>query len=226
MESHPEEEHYREHEAQRHDPFFGLLRTQFFYGLSAVLCRLFGGVLHVFEPRTASIVDSDTQNKRSTSHHECEVVTVIDVVAQTLLCPCHDLHRCGRREHSTDVNSHVEERERCVAAVGILRVVVEVAYHYLQVSFEKTGTKRDEKQGQQHNTHCKTTSSQRNSQTDITEEHNEDTDCDTLAVTDLICDPSAYERQKIDTCQKTGVDTAGGVCRQTEISAQEKRKHG
>ena len=226
MEGHPEEEDYREDQAERHNAFLGLLRRQFLHFLITALRHLFGGVLHMLEPGTASVVDSYTDDERSASHHEGEVITVVDIVAQTVLCPGHDLDRSGRREHGTDVDCHVEEREGSVTAVSVLGIVVQIADHDLQVAFEQTRTERDEKQCQEHDSHRKTAATQGYSQADVAEEHDEDTDGDALAVTDFVSNPTAYQRQKIHTCQKSGVDTTGSIGRQSEISAQEERKDG
>ena len=152
VECHPEEEHYGEYEAQCHDTFFRLLRREFLYFLTACSC-LFGGVLYVLEPRTASVINSDTEYQRSAGYSESKVVTVVHACAQTLLCPSHDLHGRRRCEHGTDVDRHVEQRESGVAAVRIGGIVIEVADHHLQIALEKTRTETDEHQSSDHACH-------------------------------------------------------------------------
>ena len=153
MESHPEEDHHGKHHEQRDHTFLCLLGAERLHLCTAGSSLLLGSVLHVLEPRAASVVDDYAQYQRGASHHECEVITVVHAVAQRLLCPRHDLHGCCRGEHCTDVDCHIEQRECCVTAVGVLRIVVQVAYHHLQVALEQTCAQRDEQQRCQHGGH-------------------------------------------------------------------------
>ena len=123
MECHPEEDNHREDEAECHDAFLGLLGSQFLHFCTRS-SHLLGGVLHMAEPRTASVVDDDGEDERSACHHEGKVVGVVHAHAEAGLRPLHDFHGSGRREHRTDIDCHVEEGERGVATVSILRVVV------------------------------------------------------------------------------------------------------
>ena len=130
VEGHPEEDHYSKHQTQRYDTFLGLLRTQLIYFLTT-RGSLFSRVLYVLEPRTASIVNSNTQYQRRTRNGERKVITVVHAYAQRLMCPCHDLHSGRRREHSTYVNRHVEQRESRITAVCVCRIVIQITYHHL-----------------------------------------------------------------------------------------------
>ena len=82
------------------------------------------------------------------------MVGVVDRRAEVLLCPLHNLHGSRRGKQGTDVNGHVEDREARVALSSILRVVVEVAHHDLEVTLEESRTETDEHQCCQHDDQC------------------------------------------------------------------------
>ena len=198
VESHPEEDYNGEYKTERYNTFLRLLRTQLLYFLTA-RCSLFSRVLYVFEPRTASIVDRDTQYQRRASYCKSKVVTVVHAHAQRLVCPSHDLHSGCRREHSAYIDRHVEQRESCIATIGIRRIIVQITYHHLQVTLEKSRTERDQYQRTDHAGHgeCRTSvlhAAHRDREQHIAQEHNDNTDRHALAVSDLVGDDTTNQR--------------------------------
>ena len=102
------------------------------------------------ERATEDVVDGNGENQRGTSHSKGEVIGVVHRGAEVLLCPLHNLHGSRRSKQGTDVDGHVEDGEARVALSGILRVVVEVAHHHLEVSLKQSRTQTDEYQCGQH----------------------------------------------------------------------------
>ena len=51
-----------------------------------------------------------------------------------------------RREHGAEVDGHVEDGECGIAACAVADIVVEVAYHHLQVAFEESCAHGDQQQ--------------------------------------------------------------------------------
>ena len=130
------------------------------------------------------------------------MVGVVHAHAEVGLRPLHDFHGSGRCEHRTDIDCHVEEGEGGVATVSILRVVVQVAYHHLQVAFEETRAHANQHQRGKHHHHRQYDSAvvhaaERECQQHIAQEHHDDTNGNALAVTNLIGKDTAHERQEI-----------------------------
>ena len=114
------------------------------------------------------------------------------------LCPFHDFDRSRRGKHRTDVDGHVEQTETGVTFVSISRVVVQVADHHLQVSFEETGTDGDQ---QQRTTHCDdsaTVSAQGQGEEQVTEEHDCDPDGYHFAVAQFVSGDTAEQRHEVN----------------------------
>ena len=164
MEGHPEENHHSKHQTQGHDALFGLFLRQFFasgrtagHGLGLLLAAL-----SMTESAAEQVVDSDREDERGTGYCKREVIGIVARIAQAHLGILLDLDGSRRSKECTDVNGHVEDREARVALVLVLRIVVEVAYHHLQVSLEQAGTEADEQQGAQHDNQCHAVATQRN----------------------------------------------------------------
>ena len=90
-----------------------------------------------------------------------------------------------------------------LAAVGILRVVVQIAHHHLQIAFEQACAQRDEQQRRNHENHrhddaAIVDAAHGNSQQHITQKHNENADGYTFTVTDFVGKNATDQRQEID----------------------------
>ena len=129
--------------------------------------------------------------------------------------------RGGRRsEHGADVDGHVEEAESGIALGGILRVVIEIAGHHLEVALEQTRADGDEQQGADHQGERQPAVGEGirgDREEKIAEEHNGYAGDDTLAESDLVGKPSAEDRHEIDGSQENGVELAGRSSREAEL---------
>ena len=156
MEGHPEEDNDCEHETERHDALFGFFLRQFL-NRSLILCTsLLLTTFRMTECRAEQIVDGNRKNQRSTSDSKREMVGIVGRIAQRCLGILLNLNSCSRSKQSTDIDSHIENREARVALVLVLRIIIKIANHHLQVAFEKTCTKTDKQQGAQHYYQCQT----------------------------------------------------------------------
>ena len=97
-------------------------------------------------------------------------------------------------EHSADVDGHVEEAERSITLIGILGVVEQVTYKYLQVALEQTCTDGYKCQASEHGVHTYVVGCGWNGKSQIAEEHDNHTDGDTLSVTNLVGNHTSEER--------------------------------
>ena len=140
--------------------------------------------------------------------------------------PFTDLDGRGGGEQGADVDGHVEEGETGVALGSVLRVVVQVSHHYLQVSFEESCPESDQEQGGDHADERHGTAAQRDGQQQIAEEHDDDAGGDHLPETELVGQDSADEREKVHQHQERAVDEAGGARVQAEVGPEEEREHG
>ena len=78
---------------------------------------------------------------------------MIGIVARITQCRLGillDLNGSRRSKQGTDIDGHIEDGETGVALVGILRIIVEITYHHLEISLEETRTETDQQQGCQH----------------------------------------------------------------------------
>ena len=202
VECHPEKDDHGKHQAERHNAFFGLLGTEFgHFGAGGSL--LFHGAFHMLEPRTARVVNRYRKNQRCARHGKSKVVRVVDTCAERRLRPIHNFDGCRRSKHGADVDGHVEERKCGIAAIGILRVVVQIAHHHLQIAFEQACAQRDEQQRRNHENHrhddaAIVDAAHGNSQQHITQKHNENADGYTFTVTDFVGKNATDQRQEID----------------------------
>ena len=228
MESHPEEDNHRKDEAQCHDALLGFFLRQFFdCSCTAVHTTvLLGTALSMTESGAENVVDGNGDNQRSTGHSKGEVVGIIRRVAQRCLSILLNLDGSRWCKEGTNIDSHVEDREARVALVGILRVVVEVAHHYLQVTLEQTRTETDEQQGSQHYNECKAVASQRNTEQQIASKHNDDTRGHHLAETELVGQHAAKQGEEVDEHEERTIDGACQGGRQSVVSPQKQSKDG
>ena len=88
----------------------------------------------------------------------------------------------------------------------ILRIVVKVAYHHLEVTLEETRTQAHEQQGSTHSSNSYRTSTQWDSQEQIAQEHDEDTDDYHLVVTPLVGSHTTKQRQEIHCSEEPGIN--------------------
>ena len=91
---------------------------------------------------------------------------------------------------------------------GILRVVVEVAHHHLEVALEEARAQSDEHQGSQHHDQCQRVAAQGYGQQQIAGKHDEDADGHHAAEAELVGQPAAHDGQEIDEHEEVAVDFA------------------
>ena len=87
--------------------------------------------LRMTECRAEHIVDGDRENQRCTSDCKREVIGIVRRIAQRCFGILLNLNGCRRSKQSTDIDSHVEDREACIAFVLVLGIVIKVTHHYL-----------------------------------------------------------------------------------------------
>ena len=154
MECHPEEDDDCKDEAERDDALLGLLLGEFLYRCGIGYGSLLRASLRMTEGAAEQIIDSDRQDQRGTSHSKREVVGIIAGIAQSRLSIFLNLDGCRRGKQGTDIDGHVENGETCIALVLVLRIIVEVAHHHLQVALKESCAKTYEQQGCQHHHQC------------------------------------------------------------------------
>ena len=222
MEGHPEEDHHGEHQAQGNDALLGLLLREL--GLGGNGGSLVGGgllaTLGVTERAAESIVDGDGEDERSAGYGKGEVISLAGSgVAQLVLGPLRNHDGCRGCEEGTDVDSHVEDGEASVALVGILRVVVEVTHHHLEVTLEETGAETHEHQSDEHGHEAHGLATQRNGEQQIAQEHDDDTDGHHLSESELVGHDTAKNRQEVDEHQEVAVDFASPSGIEAEVGS-------
>ena len=74
---------------------------------------------------------------------QCRDVTIVNVIVAFHI-PIGYLLCCRRSEKRTYVNGHVKYRKCSVTLGLILRIVIQVAYHDLQVALEQSRTEGDQ----------------------------------------------------------------------------------
>ena len=218
MEGHPEEDDHGKHEQQGHDALLGLFLAQLGLGSGSSGFGLLAGILGVAEGAAGQVVDGDGEHQRCAGHHEGEVIGLTrGGVTQMGLGIFSNLDGSGRGEQRTDVDGHVEQRETGVTLVGIARVVIEVAHHYLQVALEQTCAQADEQQGGQHSDDGDGLPAQRHRQQQVAQEHDDDTDGHHLAITEFVGKVTADNREEVDEHEEVTIDFPGPFGVETEV---------
>ena len=162
MECHPEEDNHSEYQAQSNNTLSRLFLCQLRLctcSLSFVCLTL--STFNMTECPTEDVIDSYREDQRCTSDSKCEMVTVINACSEILLRPLHNTNGCCRSEKSTDIDSHVEQRESGIALVRILWIIVKIAYHHLEVTLKQTCSKPNQYKCCQHHYKCKCVATKR-----------------------------------------------------------------
>ena len=126
-------------------------------------------------------------------------------------------------EEGADVDAHVEDHEGRVAQLGILRVIVELSDHGLQVALEQAVAEGDDEEadqgdGQRH---------ARNGDDGVAGEHDEDAEQnDQLVLPGAVGEYAAEERQGVDGVVEPAVVAAGRLGRQVVLGLQEQHQDG
>ena len=197
MERHPEEDHHGENEAEGHDTRLGLLLRKLAHGLLRARFLL-GAALGMLERAAESVIDGYRDDERYARHGESEVIGRTLVQSERVYGIIFYAH-CGRRcEQRADVDGHIEDRERRIALRLILGIVVQIAYQHLKVALEESRAATDKQQRSVHTRQSHTARAQRQGQESVAEEHDEYSDRDHLAVTELVGQDTADERQEVD----------------------------
>ena len=167
MESHPEEDNHSEYQTEANDALLGLSRTHLLNFLRLLTILLLVRSQHLLISLLTQEVNQDGNDDRYTSHGKCEVIRVCLSVTEVILCPSHDGGCCCWSKQGTNVDSHIEERETRVTMLGIFRIIVEVTYHHLKVTFKETSTQTYKQQRCSHSSHSYRSSTQRYSEEEI-----------------------------------------------------------
>ena len=154
------------------------------------------------------------------------MVGIVAAITQRNFCILLDLNGCRRSKQGADIDSHVEDRESRVALVGIFGIVIEVAYHHLEIAFEQSCTKADEQQSCQHHDKGETISSQGYTEQQITCKHNNNTRRHHFAKAKLVGQHTAKEREEVDEHKERTIDGACQSGRQSVVCSQEKGEDG
>ena len=154
------------------------------------------------------------------------MVGLLLAYAERGLCPFHNLDGCGRREHGTDIDSHIEEAEAAVALVGILWCVIELANHNLEVALEESRSETYEHQCHTESYDGRRAGSERNGEQHVADEHDDDARCHHLAKTETVGCDTANDGKEVDHHQECGVDAAGRAGSETEIGLKIKNEYG
>ena len=155
----------------------------------------------------------------------------VAVVAEAGLAhvPLGDLLGGRGCEQGTDIDGHVEDREGRIALGRVLRIVVEVADHHLEVALEETRTEGDEYQRAHHGSDAGSVIARGNGQEDVAEEHDDDARSHHLAVAELVGQVAAQHGQEVYQREESGEDVGCHRRRETELRLKEQgedRQHG
>ena len=134
------------------------------------------------------------------------MIGIITAVPQRGLRIFLDLNGSGRSKQSTNVNCHIEDRETRVSLVFILRIIIEVTHHHLQVTLEESGTKTNQQQGGEHHHKGKGITSQGDTQQQIACEHDNDSRSDHLAKSELVGKHTTEQREEINKHEERTID--------------------
>ena len=229
MEGHPEEDDHSIYQAEGHDALLCLFLGKFLNSSRSTVCSLVSILLDAFgvtEGAAEGIVDGDRQNERCTCNGKREVVSIIAGIAQSSLSILLNLNGSGRCKQGTDIDGHIENREACIALVLILRIVIEVAHHHLQVTLEESCTKTNEQQGSQHDYQCHSITTQGYRQQQVAGKHDDDTRGHHTTKAELVGHHTTNEWEKIHKHEKRTVDGACHSGRQSVVGSQEQSEYG
>ena len=229
VECHPEEYHYSHYQTETYNAFLGFSRSEFVSNDNILGVCLTTLILlatdHMTECEHASIVHGNREDQRCTSYGKCIVIRVCLAGTERVLCPVHQLDGSSGSKHSTDIDGHVEQLETRVTLLGILRFIVEVAHHYLEITFEQTCTKTDSQKCTSHSNQSHRVLAKGQRQKHVTCEHDEDTDGNHLVISELVCQNTTNQGQEVNQTKEYGEN---GTCQflvKTEIGLKEQSKH-
>ena len=199
MEGHPEEDDHGEHQAEGHDALLGLLIRQLWLidsgsGLGVILLL---AALRVAESGAEHVIDGYRQDERRAGHGKGEVIGVVARIAQGRLGILLNPDGCRRGKQGTDIDGHIEEREAGVALRGILRVIIEIAHHHLQVALEQACAQANEHERGQHHHEGQRVAAKGHGQQQIAGKHDEDAHRHHAPKAELVGHDTTNERQKI-----------------------------
>ena len=160
MESHPEEDNHSEYQTEANDALLGLSRAHLLNFLRLLATLFLVRSQHLLISLLTQEVNQDGNDDRHTSHRKSEMIRVCLGVTEIILRPSHDGGCCRRSKQGTNVDSHIEERKARVAMLRILRIIVEVADHHLEVTFKETSTQTYKQQRCSHRSHSHRSSTQ------------------------------------------------------------------
>ena len=131
-------------------------------------------------------------------------------------------------KHCTDVDSHIEEAECRVTFGRVLRIVVEVTYHYLEVAFEQTGTDSNKCQSTKHQNFTHQVCLGGNRQAEVAGEHYADTQGYAFTIAKFVGQDTAEEGHEVNAGKEDRVDLGCLCSSEAEFclnEQQENRQH-
>ena len=137
--------------------------------------------------------------------------------------------RSGGSKHSSDVDGHIEEAETGVALGAELGIVIEIARHHLEIALEETRSHGDKQQGADHQRKGKAAVGEGISgdgEKQVTYEHHGDAGHDALAESNLVGEPAAEDRHKVNCSQESGIELARSSSGKAELRLKEQEEDG
>ena len=133
-------------------------------------------------------------------------------------------HRGG--EHGADVDGHVEQAERGVTLRRVLRVVVEVAHHDLQVALEQARADGYQRQCAKHQHLACDAGFRGDGQAQVACKHHADAQRDTLAEPYLVGKDAAEQGHEIHGSEENGINLRGNRRAEAELRLDEQQEDG
>ena len=153
------------------------------------------------------------------------MIGIVAGIAQRVLGILLNLDGGRGSKQCTDVDGHVENREACIALVLILRVVIQVANHYLQVALEQSGAEANQQQGGQHHNEGKRVATQGDAQQQIACKHDDDTRGNHPTKAKLVGKHTTKQREEIHKHEECAIDGTCQSRRQSIVCPQKQCKH-
>ena len=140
--------------------------------------------------------------------------------------PGRDFLGCCRCEQGTDVDGHVEDRESGVTLCCILRVVIEITHHHLQVALEESCTQGDEYQRTNHGCHTHRIIAGGDGEAHVAYKHDYDTGGYHLAKSELVGEDAADDGQEIHQGEEARENVGCHCGSESELCLQKQGKDG
>ena len=140
MECHPEENNHSKHKYKCLNTCFCFFFRYFNFSLFLnTLCgSSFLFTFNMFESTTASIVNRHRNDERNTCNGKGCMIRILLAYSIVLLNKVHNCFCSTWCEQCTNIDCHIENRESRISLICILRVIIKITHHYLQVTFKES----------------------------------------------------------------------------------------